>query len=111
MVGSRIYSWRVAFPFFRFFDGKMSGFTFRVIVPRSSRLEVFCKKGVLRKFAKFTGKHLCRPKACNLIKKETLAQVFSCEFCEFSKNIFFPRTLPVAASVFFIPDCHIKQLW
>ena len=24
---------------------------------------------------------------CNLIKKETLAQVFSCEFCEISKNI------------------------
>ena len=26
----------------------------------SSRLEVFCKKGVLRNFAKFTGKHLCQ---------------------------------------------------
>ena len=24
--------------------------------------------------------------ACNFIKKETLAQVFSCEFCEISKN-------------------------
>ena len=28
-------------------------------------------------------------KACNFIKKETLAQVFSREFCEISKNIFF----------------------
>ena len=27
---------------------------------RSSRLEVFYKKGVLRNFAKFTGKHLCQ---------------------------------------------------
>ena len=27
-------------------------------VVRSSRPEVFCKKGVLRNFAKFTGKHL-----------------------------------------------------
>ena len=27
---------------------------------RSSRLEVFCKKNVLRNFAKFTGKHLCQ---------------------------------------------------
>ena len=27
---------------------------------RSSRQEVFCKKGVLRNFAKFTGKHLCQ---------------------------------------------------
>ena len=27
---------------------------------RSNHLEVFCKKGVLRNFAKFTGKHLCQ---------------------------------------------------
>ena len=27
---------------------------------RSSRQEVFCKKGALRNFAKFTGKHLCQ---------------------------------------------------
>ena len=27
---------------------------------RSSRPEVFCEKGVLRNFAKFTGKHLCQ---------------------------------------------------
>ena len=27
---------------------------------RSSRPEVFCKKGVLRNFAKFTGRHLCQ---------------------------------------------------
>ena len=35
----------------------------------------------------------------NFIKKETLAQVFSCEFCEISKNTFLSRTPPVAASV------------
>ena len=27
---------------------------------RSNRPEVFCKKGVLKNFAKFTGKHLCQ---------------------------------------------------
>ena len=27
---------------------------------RSSRPEVFCKKGVLKNFAQFTGKHLCQ---------------------------------------------------
>ena len=51
--------------------------------------EVFCKKDVLRNFAKFTGKHLfnglCLNKVaglvCNFIKKKTLAQVFSREFC------------------------------
>ena len=76
---------------------------------------------ILRNFAKFTGKHLCQSLFCNkvagleisqnsqentcakvsflnFIKKETLAQVFSCEFREISKNIFSYRTPPVAAS-------------
>ena len=68
---------------------------------RSSHPDVFCEKGVLRDFANFTGKHLCQSLffnkvaglACNFIKKETLAQVFSCEFCETSKNTVFYRTL------------------
>ena len=73
--------------------------------PRSSYRRCSVKKGVLRNFAKFTGKHLCqsllfnkvaglRPKACNFIKKEILEQVLSCEFCEISKNTFFYRTPP-----------------
>ena len=37
--------------------------------------------------------------ACNFIKKQTLAQVFSCEFCEISKKNFFYRTPLVATSV------------
>ena len=36
--------------------------------------------------------------ACNFIKKETLTQVFSCEFCEISKNTFSYRTPLAAAS-------------
>ena len=35
--------------------------------------------------------------ACNFIKKESLAQVFSCKFYEISKDTFFYRTSPVAA--------------
>ena len=77
---------------------------------RSTRPDVFCKVGVLRNFSKFTGKHLCqgfffnkvaglRPKACNFIKRETLAQVLFCELWEICKNIFFYRTPPVAVSV------------
>ena len=31
-----------------------------LLTVRSSHPEVFCKKGILRNFAKFTGKHLCR---------------------------------------------------
>ena len=41
-----------------------------------------------------------RPEAWNFIKKETLAQVFSYEFYEISKNTFSYRTHLVAASVF-----------
>ena len=33
------------------------------------------------------------------IRKETLAEVFSCEFCEVYKSAFFHRTPLVAASV------------
>ena len=38
--------------------------------------------------------------AYNFIKKETLTQLFSDEFCKISKNIFSYRTPPVAISVF-----------
>ena len=63
--------------------------------------EAFCKKGALRNFTTFTGKHLCQrlPQGCNFIKKETLTQVFSCQFCEISKNAFLLRTPLVAVSV------------
>ena len=36
--------------------------------------------------------------ACNFVKKETLAHVFSCEICEISWNTFFYRAPPMAAS-------------
>ena len=63
---------------------------------------MFCKKGVLRNLAKFTRKHLCQRVFFNKVaglglklywKKESLAQVFSCKFCEISKNIFFQNTV------------------
>ena len=56
---------------------------------------------------KFTSKRLCQSLFFNkvtglwpstLLKKKTLALVFSCEFCEISKNTFSQRTPPVAAS-------------
>ena len=59
---------------------------------------VLLKKGVLRYFTKFTGKHifqisfLIKLQAKNFIKKGTLAQVFSCEFSKISKNTFFTET-------------------
>ena len=61
---------------------------------------MFCKNSVFRNFTNFTGKHLCQslflnkvPGLYNFIKKKTLAQMFSCEFCEISKNIFLHKTL------------------
>ena len=43
--------------------------------------------------------------ACNCIKKETPAQVFSCEFYDIFKNTFFYRATQVAAS----DRCSIKR--
>ena len=36
--------------------------------------------------------------ACNFGKKETLAQVFPCEFCEIFKNTFYTEHLRTTAS-------------
>ena len=74
---------------------------------RNSRPEVFCKEGVLRNFTKFTGKHLCQRlffnkvaglRSATLLKKSLWHRCFFCEFCKISKNTFFYRTRPVAAS-------------
>ena len=84
---------------------------------RSSRPEVFCKKGVLRNYAKFKGKHLWQSlffnkvagEVCDYIKKETLAQVFSCEYFQIFKNAFFYETPPVAPSVVRRNTKHKKE--
>ena len=65
-----------------------------VVTVRSSRLEVFCREVDLRKTLN------CRSQAYNFIKTETLAQVFSCEFCEISKNAFFT---PASLKLIIIP--------
>ena len=38
-----------------------------------------------------------RPKDCNLIKKETLAKMFSSEFCKTSTNNFFIKQIQATA--------------
>ena len=53
---------------------------------KSSCPEVFCKKGVLKNFAKFTGKHLCQSLFFNKVagpEAWTLAQVFPVNFAKF----------------------------
>ena len=57
-----------------------------IIKRRRSRPEVFCKKGVVRNVAKFTGKQLYH-------SLFLMAQVFPCEFCEILKNTFLKEHL------------------
>ena len=79
---------------------------------RSSQSDVFCEKGVLKKFIKFTVKHLCQSLSFNKVfyKKETLAQVFSCEYCKIFNNTYFIKTPLVAASVSWISFFAIFML-
>ena len=74
------------------------------ITERSSRQELFCEKGVHR-ILQNSRENTCA-RVSFLIK--TLAQVFSCEFCEISKNTFSYRTPLVAASVLSI--LTLKQM-
>ena len=72
--------------------------------------EVYYKKGVLKNFAKFTEKHLCqslffklncKSKVCNFIKKDTLAQMFSCDFfARFLRTLFFIEHLLLLPLIF-----------
>ena len=61
----------------------------------------FFKESVMRNFAEFTRKHLCRNqffdkvKLCRSstsLKKESLPQVLSCEICEICESTFFENT-------------------
>ena len=76
----------------------------------------FNKKGVLKHYAKFKGKHVCRSvffiklqaSGLQLNKKDALTQLISCEFCdnkynvnisEIFKDTFFTEQFRTAASV------------
>ena len=67
---------------------------------RSSRPEVFCKKGVLRNFTKITVKHPCQSlffnkvaglRIANLLKERLWHKCFTVNFLKFLKNTFFHR--------------------
>ena len=88
---SRVFSWKHSkifqnISFLYFFAATAISFLYffirlwMVAFFRSSRSEVFSKNGVL--------------------KKETWAQVFPCEFCEIFKNTYFNWTPPVAGCFF-----------
>ena len=65
---------------------------------RSSRLEVFCKKDVLKNFAKFIGKYLCQSfffnkvvglRSATLLKKRLWHRCFPVNFAKFLRTPFF----------------------
>ena len=70
---------------------------------RSSRLEVFCRKGVLRNFEKFTGKYLRQsllfhkvagPRIVTLLKKRSWYRCFPVNFSKFLKTPSVTEHLP-----------------
>ena len=71
---------------------------------------MFFKVIVLKKFANFTGKHLCQscmPSELQLYLKRTPTQVFSSEICEVFNNNLLSRTSPVDTSDSFrFPACN-----
>ena len=69
-----------------------------VVVRRCSVEKIFLK--ISQNSKENTCARISRPQACNFIKKETLAQVLSFEFCKISQNTFFYRTSLVATSDF-----------
>ena len=69
---------------------------------------MFCKKGVLRNFTKFIGKHLYQSLFFNkvaglgpatLLKRRLLHRCFPVNFVKFLRTTFFHRTPLVAAYV------------
>ena len=58
---------------------------------------MFCKKGVLRNFANFTGKHLCQSlffsKVATLLKKRLWHRCFPVNFAKFLRTPFFTKHL------------------
>ena len=76
----------------------------------SSHRRCSVKKGVLKNFANFTGKHLfwslfliklqASGLGLQLYQKETPKKAFSCEICEIFKNTYFGKHLRTTASEF-----------
>ena len=59
----------------------------------SSRPEMFCKKGILRNIAKFSGKHLCQSLFFNKLKKRLWHRCFLVSFVKFLRAPLFTEHL------------------
>ena len=77
---------------------------FQICIIRSNRSEMFCKRAVLRNFAKYGGKHLCQSLFFNNVAGLRLPGVgVSCEFFEIFKSNFYAEHLWITASALFSP--------
>ena len=102
---------RTVFFLFVFFD---------YISSRRSRPEVFCKKGALRNFSQFTGKHLCQSLFFRVawLKTRFWHRCFLMNFVKFLRTHFFIEHLwwlGCASSRYTIQRCtihaKIMQTW
>ena len=60
---------------------------------------MFHKKGAVKNFAEFTGKHQCQSQSLlKLYQKEALADMFFREFCKIFKNTFLTEHFRATAS-------------
>ena len=82
--------------------------------PRSSRPEVFCKKGVLKNLAKFTGKYLCHSlffnkvadlSSATLFKRRLWHRCISVNFAKFLRTLIFIENL---CRLLLTTYCHIE---
>ena len=74
----------------------------KCVISRRSRPDVFCKKGVLRNFAKFIGKHLCQRlffnkvagfRPATLLKTRLWHRFFPVNFVKFLRTPFLTEHL------------------
>ena len=88
------------------------------VTDRSSCPEAFCKKGVLRNFAKFTGKHPCQSLfliklqagGLQFIKKDSGTGVFSVNFVKFLRTPFLQNT-PERVLLDYQKDPEERERW
>ena len=90
-----------------------------LLIFRSNRPEVFCEKGILRNFAKFTGKYLCQSLFLNkvaglrpttLVKKRLWHRCFPVNFWKFIRTPFPTEHLPWLLLNFPTVSCKTNQL-
>ena len=84
------------------FQTYLDNIEYTIFQCRSSRLEVFCKKGVLKDFTKFTEKHLCQSlflskvaglRPVTLLKKRLWHRCFPVNYPKFLRTPFFTEHL------------------